>query len=128
MKYLMQTESYMPPLATSCENMPSHRELIMEKTRKFQIVYEGLKNLCQHSTTDLARGTMRNECKRSALSKARSIKINIPKLQAAFLYSIYHQRAGKTNLVHIRGSLRSYLETIPSKSSTISWNVSLRWR
>ena len=28
---------------------------------------------------------------------------NILKLQATFLYSIYHQRAGKTNLFHMRG-------------------------
>ena len=28
---------------------------------------------------------------------------NILKLQAMFLYSIYHQRAGKTNLFHMRG-------------------------
>ena len=30
--------------------MASHRERIMEKTRKFQIVYAGLSNLCQQST------------------------------------------------------------------------------
>ena len=28
---------------------------------------------------------------------------NILKVQATFLYSIYHQRAGKTNLFHMRG-------------------------
>ena len=28
---------------------------------------------------------------------------NILKLQATFLHSIYHQRAGKTNLFHMRG-------------------------
>ena len=28
---------------------------------------------------------------------------NILKLQAAFLYSIYHPRAGKTSLCHMRG-------------------------
>ena len=49
----------------------------MEKTRKFQIIYAGLTNLCQRSTTDLARGIgiMTNECKlQSALSKARYFK------------------------------------------------------
>ena len=62
-------------LATSCENMASHRERIMEKTRKFQIVYAGLTNLCQYSTTDLARGIMTNKRKQSALlSKERSFK------------------------------------------------------
>ena len=30
---------------------------------------------------------------------------NILKLQAMFLYSIYHQRAGKTNLFHMRGGV-----------------------
>ena len=42
----------------------------MEKTRKFQIVYTGPRHLCQHSTTDFARGIMTNECKQSLLSKA----------------------------------------------------------
>ena len=43
--------------------MASHRERIMEKTRKFQVpvVYAGPTNLCPHSTTDLARGIMTNE-------------------------------------------------------------------
>ena len=38
--------------------------------------------ICQHSTTDLARGIKMNERKQSALSKAQSL--NILKLQAAF--------------------------------------------
>ena len=37
-----------------------------------------------------------SECGRHSL-------LNILKLQATFLYSIYHQRAGKTNLFHIGG-------------------------
>ena len=32
---------YLPSVATSCENMASHRERILEKTRKFQIVLPG---------------------------------------------------------------------------------------
>ena len=56
-------ERYFAFLATFCENIASHPEWIMEKTRR----------------------------KQSALSKARW---NILKKQAAFLYSIYHQRAG----------------------------------
>ena len=67
-------ESYLPSLPTSCENMASHRERIMEKRRKSQIVYAGPTNLYQHSTTDLARGIMTNERKQSGLSKARSFK------------------------------------------------------
>ena len=55
-------------------NMASHRERMMEETRKFQIVYADLTNLCQHSTTDLTRDIMTNERKQSALSKARSLK------------------------------------------------------
>ena len=34
---------------------------------------------------------------------------NILKLQATFLYSIYHQRAGETNLFHMRGHARRCL-------------------
>ena len=34
---------------------------------------------------------------------------NILKLQAAFLYSIYYQRAGKTSLFHMRGSISRIL-------------------
>ena len=65
-------ESYLTSLATSCEQMASHHEQIMEKTRKFQIVYAVLTNLCQHSTTDLAKGMTTDERKQSALSKAGS--------------------------------------------------------
>ena len=42
---------------------------IMGNTQKFQIVYAGPTNLCQHSTTDLVRGMTTNERKQSALSK-----------------------------------------------------------
>ena len=56
-------ESYLPSLATSCENMASHHERIMEKIRKFQIVYAGPTNFCQHSTTDVTTGIMMNERK-----------------------------------------------------------------
>ena len=43
-----------------------------------------------------ASSRKQSECGRHGLS-------NILKLQATFLYSIYHQRAGKTNLFHMRG-------------------------
>ena len=68
------TINYLPSLSTSCQNMVSRRERIMEKTRKFQIVYAGLTNLCQHSTTDLVRGIMSNEREQSAMSKVRPFK------------------------------------------------------
>ena len=68
------SKSYLPSLATSCENMASDHERIMEKTQKIQIVYGGPTNLCQHSTTDLARGIMMNKRKQSVPSKARSFK------------------------------------------------------
>ena len=61
----------------------------MEKTRKFQIVYAGLTNLCQHIPQLTSREAYwwRNvnylHCRRLDLS-------NILKLQAAFLYSIHH--------------------------------------
>ena len=83
------TESYLPSLATPCESMASHREQIMEKTRKFQIVYinAGLTNLCQHSTTDLARGLMMNEHKQSALLKARCFK-HSKTTSSSFVFSL----------------------------------------
>ena len=62
-----------PPWLHPVKNMASHDQ-IMEKTQKFQIVYAGLTNLCQHSTIDLVRGIMTNERKQSALLKARSFK------------------------------------------------------
>ena len=43
-----------------------------------------------------ASSRKQSRCGRHGLS-------NILKLQATFLYSIYHQRAGKTNLFHMRG-------------------------
>ena len=95
---------YLPSLATSCENMASHRERKMEKTPKIQIVYEGTTHLCQHSTTDLVRGIMTKERKQSVLWKARSFKHS--KTTSSFSYSIYHQRAGKTCLFHMRGGGR----------------------
>ena len=59
----------------------------MEKTQKFQIVYVGPTNLCQHCTNDLARGIMTNERKQSALSKAWSFKhSNITSSFVIFLY------------------------------------------
>ena len=73
----------------------------MENTQKFQIVYAGLTNLCQHFTTDLARGIMTNEGKQTALSKARSFKYS--NTTSSFFNSIFHQRAGKTGLFHMRG-------------------------
>ena len=112
--------------------MASNSERIKEKTRTFQIVYVGRTNLCKHCTTnhlklgiprpphspiaelslllevvmissawrvhpDWGQASSRKQswCGRQGLS-------NILKLQAMFLYSIYH-RAGKTNLFHIRG-------------------------
>ena len=53
-------------------------------------------------TNFLARGIMTNERIQSALSKARTFK-HSKIIQAAFLCLIYHQRAGKTSLFHMRG-------------------------
>ena len=52
-------ESYLPSLATSCKNMASNSERIMEKSKNFQVVYAGCTNLCKHCTTDHARGIMK---------------------------------------------------------------------
>ena len=72
----------------------------MDNTQKFQIVYAGPTNLCQHSTTDLARGIMMNKRKQSVLSKARSFKHS--KTTSSIFVFIYHQRTGKTRLCHMR--------------------------
>ena len=76
----------------------------MEKTPKFQIVYVGRTSLCQHSTTDLARGIMSKLTDVNNLCWRRYDLSNILKLQAALLYSIYQQRAGKISLFHMRGA------------------------
>ena len=87
----------------------------MEKTRTFQIVYVGRTNLCDLTNRlreipyetgvspaatlshyGQASSRKQSQCGRHGLS-------NILKLQATFLYSFYHQRAGKTNLFHMRG-------------------------
>ena len=127
-------------MATSCENMASNSERIMEKSRNFQIAYVGCTNLCKHCTTDHARGIMKlpRDFPATTLSHCRAVTSawsgndqlclesaaptgvkqarrkqsrcgrhslsNILKLQAMFLYSIHHQRAGKTNLFHMKGS------------------------
>ena len=92
----------------------------MEKIWKFQIVYAGLKNLCQHSTTDLARAIMTNEHKRGR----RHNLSNILKLEAAFLYSIYHQQAGKTSLFHMRGVDFTYFKTCCTFNT---WKIMCNW-
>ena len=66
----------------------------MEKRQKFQIVYAGLTNLCQHSTTDLTRGITRNEHKQAALSKARSSKHS--KTTSSYFVFNLSPTAGKT--------------------------------
>ena len=133
-------KSYLPSLATCCENMASNSKQIMEKSRNFQIVYAGRTNLCKHLNTDHARGIMKlgvsqpphspivklslplevvtisylallGECSpywgqvssRKQSRCGRHGLSNILKLKATFLYSIYHQQAGKTNLFHMRG-------------------------
>ena len=89
--------------------MASHRERIMEKTRNFQTVYAGLTDLCQYSSTDLARGIMTNEHKQSMLAKVRSSKHS--KTISIFLYSMYHQGAGKISLFHMRGIAFKHFNT-----------------
>ena len=53
---------------------------------------------------------------------------NILKLQATFLYSIYHQRAGKTNLFYIRGiSCWEYVMYLLKLQSQITASPKKRW-
>ena len=54
-----------------------------------------------------------SECGRHSLS-------NILKLQETFLYSIHHQRAGKTNLFHMRGG-RIHARNTFCKFMSSSW-------
>ena len=104
--------------------MASRHEQILEKRQKFQIVYVGPANHCQHSTTDLARGIITNERKQSVLSKARSFKHS--KTTSVFLYLIYHQRAGKTSLFHMRGVDFKHFNTCCTFNSIVSgWNCDL---
>ena len=99
---LFPKDSYLPSLATSCENMASNSERIMEKSRNCQIIYAGRTNqLTNYETGDSpatilshwgqASSRKQSECGRHGLS-------NILKLQETFLYS-------KTNLFHMRGGL-----------------------
>ena len=64
----------------------------MERRRTFQIVHVGPTNICQHSTTDLARGIMTNERKQNLRCRRHGVGLsNILKLQEAAVssYSIY---------------------------------------
>ena len=82
--------------------MASHREWILEKTRKFQIVYLGPTTISQHSTTSPCERHNYEECKQAVLSKVRSFTM-YSKTRSSFLYSVYHQRVGKTSLFDVRG-------------------------
>ena len=69
-----------------------------------------------------------SECERHSLS-------NILKLQATFLYSMYHQRTGKTNLFHMRGgqfhagnTLCTFNLTSICKSIGSVFRWSIAWR
>ena len=68
----------------------------------FPIVYAILTTLCQHSTTDLARGVMRNERKQSALSKACSFK-HSKTTNSFFVFNLSPTAPDKTNLFQMRG-------------------------
>ena len=52
---------------------------------------------------------MTNERKQSALSKERSFKH--VKTTSSFLYSMYHQQAGKTSLFHMREAHFAHFNT-----------------
>ena len=106
--------------------MASNSERIKEKIRKFQISYMGrtmklripqpphspiaelslllevvmISSAWRVQPYTWGQGSSRKQsrCGRHGLS-------NILKLHSTFLYSIYHQRAGKTNLFHTRGGL-----------------------
>ena len=95
--------------------MASNSERIMEKSRHFQIIYAGRTILSKQTKRPCERHYETRDSPTTTLSqwgKASSRKqseygrhglSNILKLQATFLNSTYHQRAGKTNLFHMRG-------------------------
>ena len=64
---------------------------------------------------------MTNEHKQSALSKARPFKH--VKLQAAFLQSIYHKRAGTSSLFHMEAVDFTHCNTVatPLDSDHLFW-------
>ena len=96
-----------PSLATSCENMAPNSERIIGKSRNFQIIYAhdpvktNLSKLGVPQPPHLSHWGQVSSRKQSACG--RHGLSNIEELQATFLYSIYHQRAGQTNLFHMCG-------------------------
>ena len=115
----------------------------MEKSRNFQIIYLGhtFTQTFQNKPTDQA-GAITNwewdspaatlshwgqassrkqsECGRHGFS-------NILKLQATLLYSIYHQRAAKTSLFHMRGGRFHAGNTLCALKSLGRGNNGERW-
>ena len=82
--------------------MALNSERIMEKSRNW----------------GQASSSKQSECGRHGLS-------NILKLQATFSYSIYHQRAGKTNLFHMRGARFQAGNTLCRPTFNVDeWNTS----
>ena len=83
----------------------------MEKQRNFQRIYAGRTNLSKQTDRPLMKlgflqlphypiGVKRVHV--NSPNVEGTALSNILKLQATFLYSIYHQQAGKTNLFHSR--------------------------
>ena len=72
---------------------------------------------------------MTNERKQSALSLSKAHLSNILKLQAAFLYLIYHQRSGKTSLFLMRGVDFTHFNTSCTlKQSGLNQCVNIGWQ
>ena len=80
--------------------MASHCERIMKKTGQFQIVYGSLTFVNNPQLTSRETKWQTNvnnlHCRRNDLSNILKL------LQVAILDPIYHQRAGKTSLFHMR--------------------------
>ena len=86
----------------------------MEKTRKLHIVYAGPTNLCQHSTTDLARGITTNKRKQSALSVSvfQTLKLSLDSVVSGVLINpwtffslVYHYGNSAGHIYHWEWSL-----------------------
>ena len=77
-------ESYLPSLATSCENTASHRDQIIKKTRKFQIVFAGLNIQTFVDIPQLTSWEAYWRMNGNNLRCRRHNLLNILKLQTAF--------------------------------------------
>ena len=110
--------------------MALNSERIMEKSRNFQIIYIGRTNLSKQTDRPLTKLGFPQQphypigVKRVQVNSPNvegTALSNILKLQATFLYSIYPQRAGKTNLFPMRGGRFHAANTLGTVKALFCW-------